>query len=256
MTVSDAAPLLRVESPVASPFPGVRIAAVIPACDEEPRVGRVVATIPPWVERIVLVDDGSRDGTRARARAVGDRRLCVVGHPSRSGVGRAIATGYRRAFADGADVVAVLAGDAQMDPRDLEAVVAPVARGRAGYAKGNRLAHPDVARAMPASRRLGGVALSLLTRAVSGLEVWDSQCGYTAISAYAWSALGRSVWSGYGYPNDVLVRLARARVVVEDVVVRPVYNDKRGGMGARHALGVVPFVLARAALRARADARG
>lgn len=256
MPVMDAAASHRVASPP-SPFPGVRVAVVIPACDEEPRVARVVATVPAWVDAIVLVDDGSRDGTRARAREVGDRRLRVVAHPSRGGVGRAIASGYRRAFADGADVVVVLAGDAQMDPRDLEAVAAPVALGRAGYAKGNRLAHPEVDRAMPWPRRVGGVALSLLTRVVSGLPVWDSQCGYTAISARAWRALGRrALWPGYGYPNDLLVRLACAGVIVEDVVVRPVYHDKRGGMGARHALGVVPFVLARAALHARADTRG
>ncbi len=227
-----------------------RIALVVPACDEAPRIGRVISSVPSSIAAIVLVDDGSRDGTVAHARAIGDRRLSVVSHSLRRGVGRAIETGYRRAFADGADVAVVAAGDAQMDPGDLPALLAPVLGGQAGYAKGNRLAHPDVRRAMGPVRWAGSVGLSLLTRGASGLPVWDSQCGYTAISSAAWRAIATgSSWGGYGYPNDLLVRLARARVPVVDVVVRPIYVDKQGGMGVRHALFLVPFVLGRAVLR-------
>jgi glycosyltransferase involved in cell wall biosynthesis len=223
-----------------------RVSVVVPACDEADRVARVIATIPPWVVSIVLVDDGSRDATVEVARAVGDPRLVVLSHPVRMGVGRAIETGYRRAFEDGATIVAVMAGDAQMDPADLAPVVAAVRSGGAGYAKGNRFAHPSAKEVIPTLRRLGGKALSALTRVATGLDVEDSQCGYTALSARAWRVIrGRAGWAGYGYPNDLLVRLARAGVTVVDVPVRPVYVDKRGGMRARHAL-LVPWVLARA----------
>lgn len=227
----------------------MRVSVVVPACDEAARIGRVVATMPPWVARIVLVDDGSRDATVAAARAVGDGRLDVVSHPVRMGVGRAVETGYRRAFQDGADIVAVMAGDAQMDPADLERVVAPVCCGRAGYAKGNRFAHPSARDSIPIARRVGGGVLSALTRIATGLAIEDSQCGFTALSARAWHAIrGAAGWGGYGYPNDLLVRLARAGIPVADVTVRPVYVDKRGGMGIRHAL-LVPWVLARAHTR-------
>jgi len=226
------------------------VAVVVPACDEEERVGRVIATMPSRVARIVLVDDGSRDATVARAASVGDPRLVIVSHDVRRGVGAAIESGYRRAFDDGADVVVVMAGDAQMDPDDLERLLAPVASGAAGYAKGNRLDHPRAARDMPFVRRLAGSVLSRLTSIATGMHVRDSQCGYTAIDRDSWGSLSRApLWSSYGYPNDVLVRLARAGVAVRDVPVRPVYVGKRGGMRARHALLVVPYVIARALVR-------
>jgi glycosyltransferase involved in cell wall biosynthesis len=252
--VTARAPSVAVEPATTGPVPAtarlVRVFAVVPACDEAPRIAEVVRTMPPRVERIVLVDDGSRDETVARARAVADPRLLVVSHERRRGVGAAIESGYRRAFSEGADVVVVLAGDAQMWPGDLGAVLEPVLSGRVGYAKGNRLDHEAV-RAMPLLRRVGGELLSRATSLVAGRPVRDSQCGYTALSRAAWRRIERvPMWSSYGYPNDLLVRLHRAGVATSDVPVRAVYGDKRGGMRVRHAL-LVPYVLVRAHVRSR-----
>jgi hypothetical protein len=89
-------------------------------------------------------------------------------------VGAAIVTGYGRALAAGADLVAVMAGDAQMDPADLPRLLDPLVEGRADYAKGNRLAHPEVWRAMPAVRLVGNALLTRFTRWATGLRVSDS----------------------------------------------------------------------------------
>lgn len=224
-----------------------RVFAVVPACDEAPRIAAVVRTMPPRVERIVLVDDGSSDDTAGIARSVGDPRLVVVAHGRRRGVGAAIESGYRRAFAEGADVAVVLAGDGQMWPGDLEVVLAPVLRDDAGYSKGNRLDHETI-HEMPLVRRIGGELLSRATSRAVGTCVRDSQCGYTAISRAAWRQIESTpIWPSYGYPNDLLVRLHRAGVATRDVPVRAVYGDKRGGMRPRHAL-LVPWVLLRARL--------
>src|SRR5450432_4912895 len=122
---------------------GKSVAVVVPAFDEERRVGRVIARMPTWVDRIVVVDDASRDGTSARAESVRDARIVVVRHAENRGVGAAIATGYRHALRAGADVLAVMAGDDQMDPDDLAALVDAVASGSAAYAKGNRFLHAE-----------------------------------------------------------------------------------------------------------------
>ena len=106
---------------------------VVPAFQEEARIGQVLRTLPAWVDHVVVVDDASRDGTSEAARAVGDPRVEVVVHEKNRGVGAAIVTGYRRALTlPGAAVFAVMAGDGQMHPDDLAAVVGPVARGEAG----------------------------------------------------------------------------------------------------------------------------
>ena len=103
-------------------------------------------------------------------------------HERNRGVGAAIVTGYKRALEEELDVVCVMAGDNQMDPADLEALVAPVARGEVDYAKANRLFTGQAWELIPRTRYLGNAVLSMLTKIASGYwHVADSQSGYTAI---------------------------------------------------------------------------
>ncbi|HVW29935.1 MAG TPA: glycosyltransferase family 2 protein [Polyangiaceae bacterium] len=234
---------------------GHSIAVVVPAFNEAERVARVVTRIPGWVDLIVVVDDGSRDAT-AQAVDEADRRgrTVVVRHGENRGVGAAIVTGYREAAAAGADVVAVMAGDDQMDPADLAAVVSPVVAGRAAYVKGNRFLHAE-RRQMPFARRIAGRVLALFTRIATGLVIDDSQCGYTALSARAARALPLDdLWPRYGYPNDLLGMLAAQRLPVLEVPVRPVYAGERSGVRPWHAL-VVAIIIARRWLKSRRHGR-
>jgi glycosyltransferase involved in cell wall biosynthesis len=227
-----------------------RIAVVVPAYNEAEHIELVLRSVPAYVDDILVVDDGSVDLTALRAESVADPRVRVLRHAQNAGVGMALCSGYRHALADGADVVAVMAGDGQMHPEDLAALLEPIVTGQADYAKGDRLSHPDVLDRMPRLRWLGNHVLSFFTRRATGLAVRDSQCGYTALhrrfgERLAWHEL----WRGYGYPNDLLGRLAEAGARVCDVVVRPVYADEKSGIGLRHALFVIPFVLTRVLLR-------
>jgi hypothetical protein len=99
---------------------------------------------------------------------------------------------------------------------------------------------------MPLSRLLGNRVLSFLTRRATGLSIHDSQCGYTALhrrigERLPWHAL----WHGYGYPNALLGMLQQHRARVRDIVVRPIYADEQSGVRLRHALVIVPYILAR-----------
>ena len=229
---------------------GRRVAVVIPAYNEAPRIGRVLSSMPAYVDDVVVVDDASEDGTAQAARAIDAPRVRVIEHPANRGVGAALSTGYRVAFEGGADVTAVMAGDGQMHPDDLEDLLRPVITGQAEYSKGNRLHHPGVRSHMPPQRWIGNQLLSCATRAVTGLHITDSQCGYTAISRAAHATLPwPQVWDGYGYPNDLLGWLSHSGARVHDVVVRPVYADEVSGIRLRHALLVIPFVLLRVLLR-------
>ena len=175
-----------------------------------------------------------------------DVRVQVVQHPHNRGVGAALKTGYWLAFEAGADVVAVMAGDGQMHPDDLEPLLWPVVRGEVDYAKGDRLSHPQARTHMPRARFIGNHLLSLFTRLCTGQKLQDSQCGYTALSRRALERLPlQAVWEGYGYPNDMLGRLLLAGASVRDVVVRPIYAQEQSGIGLRHAFFVIPYVLLR-----------
>lgn len=231
----------------------LRIAVVIPAFNERGKIAATVATVPELVDDILVIDDASHDDTSRQAELAAlqraePARVEVIRHTANRGVGGAIITGYRRAIAIGADVAAVMAGDGQMDPRDLPALLDPIACGAADYAKGNRFLHPAIWAAMPATRLLGNAVLSVVTRVTSGYRhVFDSQCGYTAIHRRALTAIDLDkLFPRYGYPNDLLSRLRVADMRVVDVPVRPIYGPAwRSGIHLGTVLHPMPWVLLR-----------
>jgi glycosyltransferase involved in cell wall biosynthesis len=226
---------------------GAQIVVIVPAFEEAPRIGRVLASMPVEVDRVVVIDDASRDRTSDAAREHGDPRVVVLRHAKNLGVGAAIASGYREAMARPGsphDAFVVMAGDAQMDPRDLPRVAGPVARREAGYVKGDRFGDPNVLRVMPPARWLGGHVLSWMTSRAIGQRVRDSQCGYTAIARWACERLDLdALWPRYGYPNDLLAQLARREIPILEAPVRPIYADEESKLRARHLIGVARVVV-------------
>jgi glycosyltransferase involved in cell wall biosynthesis len=225
---------------------GKRVAVVVPAHDEETLIATTIGGIPSLVDRIYVVDDGSGDATVERARAAGDVRVEVISHERNQGVGAATITGYRRALADGFDVIAVMNGDNQMDPEDLPELLRPVARGEVDYTKANRLFTGQAWELIPRTRYLGNAALSMLTKIASGYwHVADSQSGYTAISREMLAQLDLDrVYTNYGYLNDMLVHLNVWNARVRDIPSRPVYGvGERSGMRYRHVVPKISWLL-------------
>ena len=205
------------------------IGVVAPAYNEEKLIGRTLDTMPDFVDWIVVVDDCSHDATVERVRervARQTERVILIQHETNQGVGGAIATGYKWCRDHEVDVAVVMAGDAQMDPADLPALLGPVVEGVADYAKGNRLFTGEAWAQIPKVRYLGNSAMSLLTKIASGYwHVADSQSGYTAINSQALRTIDWDrMYKRYGQPNDLLVRLNVYNFRVCDVPVRPVYN--------------------------------
>jgi glycosyltransferase involved in cell wall biosynthesis len=204
-----------------------KIAVVVPAYNEEKLISRVITTMPDYVDVIYVVDDASKDGTASIVEqlAKGNPRIRLIRLEKNSGVGAAITHGYREAAKD-AEVIAVMAGDAQMNPDDLENLLQPVVDGSVDYSKGNRLFTGEAWRIIPRYRYLGNAFLSLLTKISSGYwHLADSQTGFTAISASAVKLLPlEELYPRYGYPNHILAMLNVYNMKVRDVPVQPVYN--------------------------------
>lgn len=229
-------------------YRGLTTAVVIPAFNEEQAIGPAIRSVPAFVDHIIVVDDASRDATARRAAAMPPGRLEILRHGANRGVGGAIVSGYRRALALGLDATAVMAGDGQMDPRDLPRLLDALVDEQADYAKGNRFAHPDLWRTMPPARIAGNLALSLATRWTSGYRrVFDSQCGYTAITRGALERVDLDrVFPRYGYPNDLLARLHAIGARVVDVPVRPVYGPRwKSGIRLHTVVYPIAYVLVR-----------
>jgi glycosyltransferase involved in cell wall biosynthesis len=227
-------------------FEGKRVGVVVPAFDEETLIAATLGGIPPLVDRIFVVDDGSSDRTAERARETGDPRVEVLSHERRSGVGAATVTGYRRAMAEELDVVAVMNGDNQMDAEDLPTLVEPVARGELDYSKANRLSTGLAWQLIPKTRFFGNAILSMLTKIASGYwHVADSQSGYTVISREMLERLDLDrVYTQYGFPNDMLVHLNVWNARVRDFPSRPIYGvGERSAMRYRHVVPRISWLL-------------
>jgi glycosyltransferase involved in cell wall biosynthesis len=195
---------------------------------------------------VYVVDDRSTDATAERARSVDDPRVEVIVHEQNRGVGGAIVTGYKRALADRIDATAVMAGDNQMDPDELELLTLPVVRDELDYAKANRLFTGSAWKLIPRNRYLGNAVLSLLTKVASGYwHVADSQAGYTVLSLRILQLLDlERIYTSYGFPNDMLVHLNVWNARVRDFPSRPIYGvGERSGIRIRRVVPRISWLL-------------
>jgi glycosyltransferase involved in cell wall biosynthesis len=217
------------------------IAVIVPAYNEEKLIGKVLKTVPTFIDHIVVVDDASRDrtGEVVKAYQQEDSRIIYLCHTKNEGVGGAIVTGYKWARDNEISISVVMAGDAQMDPKDLPKLLDPVVDGEVDYSKGNRLFTGRAWRVIPKTRYLGNAVLSFLTKIASGYwHVADSQSGYGAVTLEVLKAIDLdSVYKRYGMPNDFLVKLNVYHFRVRDVPVNPIY-----GIGERSGIKIYKVV--------------
>ncbi|MBL8098127.1 MAG: glycosyltransferase family 2 protein [Anaerolineales bacterium] len=210
-------------------YKGKTVAVVVPVYNEEKLIRRVIETMPSFVDTIVVVDDCSKDNTPNVVREYIEKKpdgVVLIEHEKNQGVGGAIATGYKWCRYENIDATVVMAGDAQMDPNDLPALLDPVVDDEVDYSKGNRLVSGDAWRTMPRVRYLGNAMLSLLTKIASGYwHVADSQTGYTVANLKVLQTINLDkIYKRYGMPNDMLVKLNVYNFRVCDVEVKPIYG--------------------------------
>jgi glycosyltransferase involved in cell wall biosynthesis len=198
------------------------IVVQIPCYNEAPTLPAVLASLPRRLPggvrvRIVVVDDGSTDGTAAVARRAGADR--VVRHAGNRGLAAAFRTGLVTALRLGADVVVNTDGDNQYPQADLPRLVAPILAGTADVVVADRQPR-QVAHFSPLKKVLQAVG-SGIVRAASGTTVRDAPSGFRAYSRAA--ALRLSVHSDYSYTLETLIQAGaqRLRVVSVPVQVNP-----------------------------------
>lgn len=227
-------------SQIETALAGLDVAVVVPAYQAERWVGTTLAGIPAFVRRIVVVVDGATDATgRAVDEAAAlDSRVVRIDHAYNRGVGAAMRTGYEHALAAGAEIVAKMDADGQMDPQELARLVLPIALGRADYAKGNRFVHARAIRSMPAMRLVGNAALSLLSKLSSGYwNLLDPTNGYTAISREALLAIDfQQIDDGFFFESSMLAELAISRAVCVDVAIPARYGDESSHLSVARSL--------------------
>jgi glycosyltransferase involved in cell wall biosynthesis len=272
---------------------GKKIAVVVPAYNEETQIGMVINSMPSYVDRIIIVNDKSKDKTeqvvlefiendgksplflkpfpvdiveniyneadkvvreielkeienyvpsKIMNEDPNNSRIILISHLENGGVGAAISRGYKWCKDHDIDCTAVMAGDGQMDPDELEGICLPVIREKVDYVKGNRLIHASAKHVIPKTRLFGNSVLSMLTKMASGYwRISDTQTGYTAISLNALRKIKiHEIYRSYGMPNDTLIRLNINHCTIKEIEIKPIY--KVGEQSKMKIFKVIPRI--------------
>src|SRR6185295_13202865 len=126
-----------------------RIAVIIPAYNEAPHVGGVIASVPDYVDHIIVVDDCSTDETPSVAKSIADSRVSDLRTPVNVGVGGATMIGYARALELECDILVKMDGDGQMQAEHLSLLLDAIVDQGYDYAKGNRFLTGELLHVMP-----------------------------------------------------------------------------------------------------------
>jgi glycosyltransferase involved in cell wall biosynthesis len=208
---------------------------LIPAYNEEARIKSVIRGVKEIYSflDVVVVDDGSTDGTRIRALEAGAR---VISHPYNLGYGVALQTGYRYALRDGYELLAQMDGDGQHDPAYIRALLDKVQRGETDLAIGSRFLETQTLnrsrlpyRASPA-RRCGMWLFGIIASLIIKQKVTDPTSGYQAMNrkVLEWVSSDRFPWD---YPDaDVIIMLHRAGFRIQEVPVQMYENQDKKSM--------------------------
>lgn len=224
------------------------IAVIVPAYNEETQIAKVTESLPSFIDKIVVINDCSTDKTAEVIEnlAVGNPRIVPIHHKINRGVGGAMATGYKWARDSGFDIAVRMDGDGQMAISDLLAIIEPVANGQVDYSKGNRLFSGEAYKLIPKVRYFGNNILSFLTKIASGYwHITDSQTGFTAINKNALKLIDwDNMYTRYGQPNDLLVRLNIYNLKVRDIPIKAVYNvGEKSQMKIRTVVFTISYLL-------------
>ncbi|MHB2017099.1 MAG: glycosyltransferase family 2 protein [Candidatus Xenobia bacterium] len=197
----------------------MRVFAIIPAYNEDKRVAQVVARTRPMVERVVVVDDGSKDRTAEVARAAG---ADVVVQPQNAGKGAALNAGFDYCVQEGADAVVTLDADLQHLPEDIPKFVSALEHG-ADVAVGSRA--QDLKR-MPPLRRATNVVMSVLLSWIAGQRMEDTQSGYRIYRSEVVRQV-RCTSNRFEAESEVLLRASRRGFKLAWVPIEAIYLEGR-----------------------------
>ena len=200
----------------------MKLVAVIPAYNEAATIREISARTLGFVRDVIVVDDGSTDGTAAETRGLG---VTLVSNPSNLGKGASLARGFALALAEGADAVITLDGDAQHCPEDIPRLV-DTARAHPGrIIIGARAWDRDT---VPPLRYFGNRFANFWVAWAAGFPVADSQSGFRLYPAALLRELNVNPRARFAFESEILIEAGRAGVRTAAVPIAALYpHDAR-----------------------------
>ena len=220
-------------------MPERRRIAIVPAYCEEQAIGGVIAEIRAFDPNldVVVVDDGSPDGTSAAARTAG---ATVVRLPFNLGIGGAVQTGFKYALTHGYELAVRLDGDGQHDPTELPKLIEPVLAGKADIVVGSRFANGRDAYRPPFARRVGIGLFAGVVSMLVGQRVTDTTSGFQALNLKGISLFAADY--PHDYPEvEATVMVVKHRLTLLEVPVR--MREREHGRSSITALRSLYYVV-------------
>jgi glycosyltransferase involved in cell wall biosynthesis len=211
------------------------VIAVIPAYNEQIALGSVVLLVKKYVDRVIVVDDGSIDRTSEVATAAGAE---VIRLDDNMGKAYALLLGLKRARELGCKAAVMLDADGQHLTRDIPRLAAPVLSGDADLVIGSRFIGTNGN--IPMYRKAGQKTLNLFTRVGSQQDVTDSQSGYRALSRNALNFLDFKS-DGYNVESDMIAHFGRNGLIIREMPIDVRYDvpNKHKKNPVTHGMGVL-----------------
>ena len=200
----------------------MRILVAIPVFNEEKYAAGVLARVLTYSKDVLVVDDGSSDGT---AEIVRRFPVAMIRHERNRGYGRSLIDAFAYAAREGYDWVITMDCDEQHEPAAIPQFVREIARGGADIISGSRYLTPTPADDLPpADRRKINQTITAELNEQLGFSLTDSFCGFKAhrVSALAGLELTEE---GYAFPMQFWAQAARAGLGVRELPVKRIYND-------------------------------
>lgn len=206
-----------------------KIGVSVPAYMEESLIVKTLKKIPTWVDFITVVNDCSLDDTSKAARSVKDNRIVVIDHKKNEGVGGAIMTAHKENVKRGADILVVMAGDGQMAPEYLPALLDSIFFESYDYAKGNRFKHIKELKTMPKYRLIGNIIMTIIAKITTGYwDISDPLNGYTAITKEMFCRLNLNRLSRrHDFELSILTELNINEAEVKDIPIPALYGEEK-----------------------------
>lgn len=210
-----------------------KLTAILPAYNEELCISGIILGSRKYVDRIIVVDDGSSDNTAEIAELAGAE---VISHRTNKGKGGALRTGFEAA--KGSEIIITLDADGQHNPNEIPKLIAPLINGEADVVNGSRYVDGN-GKETPAYRRVGQTVLDKATNLTSGINITDSQSGFRAFARRAIPAF-RFNCIDFGIESEMITDAANAGLRIKEVEIGVRYDvDGSTKNPVSHGVGVL-----------------
>lgn len=215
-----------------------KIIAAIPCFNTERFIADVVSNAKKYVDQVIVINDGSQDGTVGVAKTAG---ALVVNHRVNRGYGEAIKSCFEAAKANTADVLVILDGDDQHNPDEIPLLLSPIVNGEADLVIGSRFLTNEVD--MPRYRKFGISVITFLWNFGSRVKVSDAQSGFRAYGKKVFETFPPSE-KGMSVSIETLEKARRKGAIIKEVPISCLYVPSTLNLRAiRHGFSVALSVV-------------